>query len=47
MINNYEDYLPQIHSIDFETCLKVHDMMIESIGNDEDSIELYNEIIEK
>lgn len=47
MIATYRDYLPQIKSIDFETCLKVHDMMIESIGNDEDAIELYNEIIEK
>ena len=47
MIPTYKDYLPQIHSIDFETCLKVHDMMMESIGDDEDATELYNEIIEK
>ena len=47
MIKTYKDYLPEIKSIDFETCLKVHDMMIEEIGSDEDAIELYNEIIEK
>lgn len=47
MISTYKDYLPQIKSIDFETCLKVHDMMVEEIGDDEDAIELYNEIIEK
>ena len=47
MIATYKDYLPQIHSIDFETCLKVHNMMVEEIGDDEDAIELYNEIIEK
>ena len=47
MINTYKDYLPQIHSIDFETCLKVHDMMISEIGDDEDAIELYVELVEK
>lgn len=47
MIATYKDYLPQFKSIDFETCLKVHDMMIEEIGDNEDAIELYNEIVEK
>ena len=47
MIATYKDYLAQFKSIDFETCLKVHDMMIEEIGDNEDAIELYNEIVEK
>lgn len=47
MVYTYEEYLNMSKSISFEKCLEIHKMMIEEIGNDNDAIELYDEIIEK
>lgn len=47
MVYTYNEYLPQIKSIDIETCLKVHEMMADEIGKDNDAIELYDELVEK
>ena len=47
MIYTYEQYLKMSNTIDVETCLKIHAMMADEIGNDEDAIELYDEIVEK
>lgn len=47
MIRTYEEYLEMPKSINFEECLTIHKMMIDEIGNDEDAIELYDEILEK
>ena len=47
MIYTYEDYLKMSKIIDVETCLKIHKMMAEEIGTDEEAIELYGEIVEK
>lgn len=47
MIRTYEEYLKMPKSINFEECLTIHKMMIDEIGNDEDAIELYDEILEK
>ena len=47
MIYTYEDYLKMHKTIDIATCLKVHSMMASEIGNDEDAIELYDELVEK
>ena len=47
MIYTYDEYLKMSNTIDIETCLKIHAMMVEEIGNDGDAIELYDEIVEK
>lgn len=47
MIYTYEDYLKMNKSIDIDTCLKIHFMMADEIGNDEDAMELYDELVEK
>ena len=47
MICTYEEYLEMPKSINFEECLTIHKMMIDEIGNDEDALELYDEILEK
>lgn len=47
MITNYENYLKENKIIKIEECMQLHNMMVEEIGNDQDAIELYDEIIEK
>ena len=47
MYYTYEDYLKMCKTIDIETCLKIHSMMVKEIGTDCDAIELYDEIVEK
>lgn len=47
MVYTYEEYLEKPKSITMENCLDIHHRMIEEIGDDEDAIELYDELLEK
>ena len=47
MVCTYEEYLEMPKSITIEKCFEIHKMMTEEVGNDEDAVELYDEIIEK
>lgn len=47
MIDGYKEYLKENKIITIEECMKIHEMMRESIKEDEYANELYNEIIEK
>ena len=47
MVYTYEEYLEKPMSISMEKCLEIHRQMIEEIGNDEDAIELYDELLQK
>lgn len=48
MICTYENYLKEPYAISFEESLKIHEMMISEInGCDADTIEDYNELVEK
>lgn len=45
MIPTYEDYLPLPMSLSIEEMAALHNDMAEEIGNDDDSLELYEELI--
>lgn len=45
MVCTYEEYLKEPRAISFDECLKIHEMIISEL--DEDSIEDYDELIEK
>lgn len=45
MISTYEDYLPLPMSLSLEEMASLHRDMINEIGNDTDSLELYEELI--
>lgn len=45
MIPTYEDYLPLPMSLSIEEMAALHNNMAEEIGNDDDSLELYEELI--
>ena len=47
MTCTYDEYIGMPKSITIEKCLEIHKMMVEEVGNDEDAIELYDEIIDK
>lgn len=46
MISTYEDYLTTEKSISLEIMIKLHSDMMNEIGNDSDSLELYDELVE-
>lgn len=46
MFFTYKDYLPMEKSLPFEEMTKIHQQMMDEIGNDEDALELYEELIE-
>lgn len=45
MISTYEDYLPLPMSLSLEEMASLHRDMVNEIGNDTDSLELYEELI--
>lgn len=45
MISTYEDYLPLPMSLSLEEMASLHKDMVNEIGNDNDSLELYEELI--
>ena len=45
MISTYEDYLPLPMSLSLEEMASLHKDMVNEIGNDTDSLELYEELI--
>lgn len=45
MISTYEDYLPLPMSLSLEEMASLHRDMVNEIGNDNDSLELYEELI--
>ena len=47
MVYTYEEYLEKPMSLTMKQCLEIHNQMIDEIGNDEDAIELYDELLEK
>lgn len=47
MFFTYKDYLPMEKSLPFEEMTKIHQQMMDEIGNDEDALELYEELIEQ
>ena len=47
MIKTYSDYVEEPLSITLEESQKLHSEMIKEIGNDEEAVEIYNELIEK
>lgn len=46
MISTYEEYLSAEKSISFEKMKQIHQDMISEIGNDEDALDLYRELVE-
>lgn len=46
MISTYKSYLPMEKSLSLEDMVKLHQEMVAEIGNDSDSIELYDELVE-
>ena len=46
MISTYENYLPMEKSLSLEEMVKLHKEMVSEIGNDSDSLELYDELME-
>lgn len=46
MISTYENYLPMEKSLSLEDMVKLHQEMVSEIGNDSDSIELYDDLVE-
>ena len=47
MLTNYVGYLESPKSLPIETMQSIHFQMISEIGNDEEGVELYKELIEK
>lgn len=45
MISTYEEYLPMSQSLTFEEMVQIHHEMLSEIGNDEDALELYEELL--
>ncbi len=45
MISTYEEYLPMSQSLTFEEMVQTHHEMLSELGNDEDALELYEELI--
>lgn len=46
MISTYEEYLPMEKSLSIEDMVQLHKDMVSEIGNDSDSLELYDELVE-
>lgn len=46
MISTYEEYLPMEKSLSIEDMVQLHKDMVSEIGNDSDSLELYDEMVE-
>ena len=46
MISTYGNYLPMEKSLSLEDMVKLHKEMVSEIGNDSDSLELYDELVE-
>lgn len=46
MISTYEEYLPMEKSLSIEDMVQLHKDMVSEIGNDPDSLELYDEMVE-
>ncbi len=44
-VSVYEEYLPMSKSLTFEEMAKLHQEMLSEIGNDEDALELYEELV--
>lgn len=42
----YEEYIPMERSLSFEEMGKLHTKMLEEIGNDEEALEMYEELLE-
>ncbi len=47
MFYMYEDYLPAEKSLSLEEMKSLHQEMMKEIGTDEDSLELYEELVEQ
>lgn len=47
MIKTYNDYIEETLCITLEESQKIHSEIISEIGNDEEAMEIYNELIEK
>ena len=47
MLNTYAEYLNTSKSLTLEKMQKIHEQMIVEIGNDEDALEIYDELLEK
>lgn len=47
MIYTYQDYIGSQDEITIEECMRLHQMMAEEIQGDEDSEELYADLLEK
>ena len=45
-MNSFETYRVMDDSLSIEDFLSIHQRMIDSIGNDEDALELFNELME-
>ena len=45
MISTYDDYLPMSMSLSLEEMASLHNDMVKEIGNDSDSLELFEELI--
>lgn len=46
MISTYDNYLPMKKSLSLEDMAQLHRQMISEIGDDSDSLELYDELVE-
>ena len=45
MISTYDDYLPMSMSLSLEEMASLHNDIVKEIGNDSDSLELFEELI--
>lgn len=44
-VSAYEEYLPMSKSLTFEEMANLHQEMLSEIGNDEDALELYEDLV--
>ena len=44
-VSVYEEYIPMAKSLSLEEMAKIHREMTDEIGNDEDALELYEELV--
>lgn len=45
MINTYKEYLKSVKSLSLEVMQQIHEDMIDEIGNDEEALELYDDLV--
>ena len=45
MVSTYDDYLPMPMSLSLEEMVSLHRELVNEIGNDSDSLELFEELI--